>query len=160
MQHSIFDLDGTVIDSSHRYRTLENGNIDLPYWMKNNTREGCFKDSLLPAIHTMRRDYKSPCTVIVCTARVLSEWDYEFFHENDILYDVMLDRPLGCELPDSLLKEFHLRLYAHNQGISWVRFCETSSFFEDSRAVLNHMKKIGIPTIDAVKWNKLLSIAA
>ena len=73
MQHSIFDLDGTVINSKHRYRSLENGDIDLPYWIENNTRENCQKDSLLPAIRTLRNDHRAGCKIIICTARVLSD---------------------------------------------------------------------------------------
>ena len=37
-RYKIWDLDGTVIDSSHRYSTLENGDIDLPRWIADNTR--------------------------------------------------------------------------------------------------------------------------
>jgi hypothetical protein len=159
-QISIFDLDGTVIDSSHRYTTLPNGGIDLPAWIRDNTRENCFKDSLLPAVRTMRKDYKANGTVIVCTARVLSDWDYEFFMTNNIPYHVMLDRPLGCALGDADLKEFQLRLFAHNNGLSWAKFCTISSFFEDADTVLDRMDKIGVPTIDARLWNKQLSMVA
>ena len=38
MQYKIWDLDGTVIDSSHRYSTLPNGDIDLPRWIADNTK--------------------------------------------------------------------------------------------------------------------------
>ena len=157
MQHVIFDLDGTVIDSSHRYTALENGGLDLAAWIRDNTREGCMADKLLPAILTMRRDYKAGCKIIVCTARVLSDWDYEFFMANDIPYHVMLDRPEGCRLGDADLKEFQLRLYAHREGISWAKFCQTSMFFEDAETVLNRMAEIGIPTIDANEWNAVLA---
>jgi len=160
MQNVIFDLDGTVICSAHRYTALSDGGIDLPAWIRDTTRENCFKDSLLPAIRTMRNDYKAGCTIIVCTSRVLAEWDYEFFMENNIPFHVMLDRPLGCDLPCADLKEFQLRLYAHQQKMSWAKFCQTSMFFEDSETVLNRMDEIGIPTIDANDWNKQLNRAA
>jgi len=161
MQNAIFDLDGTVICSKHRYSALENGGIDLPAWIRDNTRENCAKDTLLPTIRTMRNDFKMGFNVIVCTARVLSEWDYEFFMSNDIPYHVMLDRPAGCALGDADLKEFQLRLYAHQNGISWMKFCETSMFFEDAQCVLDRMEIIGIETTDSRIWNKKLeSIAA
>ena len=154
MQYVIFDLDGTVVCSKHRYRALSNGGIDLPFWIESNTRENCFKDTLLPTVKTMRRDFLNPdCMVIVCTARVLSDWDFEFFMHHNIPYDVMLDRPSGCELNDADVKEFQLRLYAHQNSISWQRFCRTSMFFEDADIVLDRMDKIGIPTIDARQWN-------
>jgi len=153
MQYVIFDLDGTVIDSKHRYKALSNGDIDLPYWIKNNTRENCMKDTLLPTIRTLRNDYKAGNKIIICTARVLSDWDFEFFMENNIPYHTMLSRPNGCIVGDADMKDFHLRLYAHNESISWARFCGTSQFFEDAKSVLDRMESIGMPTIDAVKWN-------
>jgi len=160
MQNVIFDLDGTVIDSSHRYRKLECGGIDLPYWKKSNTKENCFKDSLLPTVRTLRADYKAGCTIIICTARVLSHWDYEFLMNNDIPFTFMLDRPDGCTFGDADLKEMQLRLHAHNQNVSWARFCQTAMFFEDADTVLNRMGDIGIPTIDARDWNKQLSMVS
>lgn len=161
MQYVIYDLDGTVICSKHRYTALPNGGIDLPAWIRDNTRENCFKDTLHPCVRTMRADYLNPdCMVIVCTARVLSDHDFEFFMENNIPYDVMLDRPAGCTMGDADLKEFQLRLYAHQNSISWAKFCQTSMFFEDADTVLERMDKIGIPTIDARLWNKQLSMVA
>ena len=44
----IYDLDGTIIDSSHRARHDENGKLDLDHWKRNNTKENIFKDDLLP----------------------------------------------------------------------------------------------------------------
>ena len=157
MQNVIFDLDGTVTDSSHRYRALPCGDIDLPYWIANNTRENCFKDTLLPAIRTLRKDFKAGCIIIICTARVLSDHDFEFFMTNDIPYHFMLDRPDGCILPDADLKEFNLRLHAHQNSLSWQRFCKTSMFFEDNPTVLKRMDEIGIPTINAIAWNRKIA---
>jgi hypothetical protein len=45
----IFDLDGTLVDSSHRYRTLNNGQkltIDINHWFANSHKFE--SDSLLP----------------------------------------------------------------------------------------------------------------
>ena len=44
----IFDLDHTVIDSSHRQLTKADGSLDLAHWITNNTREKIMADSLLP----------------------------------------------------------------------------------------------------------------
>ena len=33
----IYDLDGTIIDSSHRIRLHENGSLDLEHWKQNST---------------------------------------------------------------------------------------------------------------------------
>jgi hypothetical protein len=159
-QHVIYDLDGTLICSKHRYRSLDNGDIDLPYWIKSNTKANCFKDTLLPAIRTIRADHKAGCNIIICTARVLSDHDYEFFGHVNLPFDVMLSRPIDNVMCDADLKEFRLRKYASANGISWAKFCQTSMFFEDADSVLERMEKIGIPTIDARLWNQQISMVS
>jgi len=156
MQYSIFDIDNTLVDSSHRQCTLADGTLDLEHWIENNTPELIRKDLLLPCVKTIRADYKAGNIIILCTARVLGAADYEFFMENDIPFHHMLDRPQGCTAKDADLKEFHLRLFAHNHFMSWARFCETSLFYDDARPVLIRMKEIGIETVDAVLWNNKL----
>ena len=44
----IYDLDHTVIDSSHRAATLPNGSIDLDHWREHSTPELIARDRLLP----------------------------------------------------------------------------------------------------------------
>ena len=45
---SIFDLDGTIIDSSHRQATLPDGTLNLAHWFENATPEKIFEDKVLP----------------------------------------------------------------------------------------------------------------
>ena len=57
----IFDLDDTVIDSSHRATlTVDNGQVvlDLDAWRKDSTYENIMKDSLLPLANYMRECIK------------------------------------------------------------------------------------------------------
>ena len=42
----IYDLDGTIIDSSHRRATKPNGEIDLDKWRETNTKDLIIKDDL------------------------------------------------------------------------------------------------------------------
>jgi hypothetical protein len=35
----IYDLDHTLLDSSHRQATLPNGDLDLAHWIENSTPE-------------------------------------------------------------------------------------------------------------------------
>ena len=44
----IFDLDGTVIDSSHRALANADGSITLDFWRENSTAEMIAKDKLFP----------------------------------------------------------------------------------------------------------------
>ena len=46
--HFIFDLDHTVIDSSHRQITRPDGSLDLAAWRRHNTRANIMRDTLLP----------------------------------------------------------------------------------------------------------------
>ena len=157
----IFDLDGTVICSKHRQATLPNGDLDLPHWKDNSTAKLVARDSLLPCIDTMReKDASGKHTIIVCTARVLSDHDYSFFMENNVPYDVMLSRPDGCVMADAELKDVQLRLYAHEQGISWARFSSRAVVIDDNMAVLDRLESICIITVDALDWNNQLRAIA
>ena len=80
---SIYDMDGTIVDSSHRYRTIvdENGErIDLDYWRENEYR--AMDDSLLPMADQYKKDLADPATyVIIATARVMHDPDWQFVRE-------------------------------------------------------------------------------
>ena len=77
---AIYDMDGTIVDSSARYRTIidENGErIDLDYWRENEYR--AMDDELLPMASQYREDLQDEnCYVIIATARVMNEPDWEF----------------------------------------------------------------------------------
>lgn len=80
-QISVYDMDGTVIDSSHRYRTqiCADGveRIDLQYWIDNEHKT--LDDSLLPLAEQFKADLKDPETfVIIATARIWCELSKEF----------------------------------------------------------------------------------
>ena len=80
---AIYDMDGTIVDSSHRYRTIvdENGErIDLEYWRENEYR--AMDDSLLPMAEQYRADLQDEnCYVIIATARVMNDPDWQFVRE-------------------------------------------------------------------------------
>lgn len=86
----IYDLDGTVIDSSHRYRTItdKNGNtkIDLTYWRSHDVDEYISKDSLLPLAEQYKKDLADPeCYVIIATARACYPNDANYKYINETL---------------------------------------------------------------------------
>lgn len=75
----IYDMDGTIVCSQHRFRTLENGKIDLQYWIDNCTPEKIAQDSLLPLAAQYQAQLANPeIYVVIATARVLeaADWDY------------------------------------------------------------------------------------
>jgi FMN phosphatase YigB (HAD superfamily) len=150
----IFDLDGTVIDSSHRYTANADGTLDLAAWIEKCTPELIAKDSLLPLARFMRQAYRNH-TVIVCTARVFGDADYAFMIENDLPYHALLARPEGARLNDPDLKEIQLRLYAEKIGVSWVRFCETAIFIDDNARIIEHLESTGLKVFNATVLNAL-----
>ena len=80
---SIYDMDGTIVCSLHRYRTIidDNGEkIDLGYWRENEYR--AMNDSLLPLAKQYKADLADlNCYVIIATARVLHAADSQFIRE-------------------------------------------------------------------------------
>lgn len=103
---SIYDMDGTIVNSLHRYRTIvdENGErIDLDYWRQNEYR--AVDDTLLPLAEQYKRDLLDDNTfVIIATARVMHEPDYQFVR--DILGepDYLISRPEGSSVSGKILK--------------------------------------------------------
>ena len=76
----IYDMDGVLVDSMHRFRTLENGKIDLQYWLDNEHK--ALNDSLLP----LSVQYKAQLAdkhiyTVIATARVLNDPDKQFIAE-------------------------------------------------------------------------------
>ena len=77
MTIAVFDLDGTVIDSSHRALTNEKGGINIENW-RTHTREQILNDKELPLISFMRECIKHKATrTWICTSRTLSKADYD-----------------------------------------------------------------------------------
>ena len=155
--HFIFDLDHTVIDSSHRAITRPDGSLDLAAWIQNNTRENIMGDKLLPLAAQWRRADKKGATIVICTARVMGEHDFEFLRKHGLRWDACLSRREGDATPDADLKEKMLRKYASARPMSWARFCATSVFFDDNKSVLKMLDSIGIKAYNSLEFNKRLS---
>lgn len=150
----IFDLDHTVIDSSHRQLTRPDGSLDLDAWRENCTAEMIGRDSLLPLARTMRAAYAKGHTVIVCTARVLSRHDLTYLSDNDLRYHAILSRADGDDTPDAILKR--RALLSHFRGQPVARWARRSVFFDDNQSVLKMAKSLGMMTRDAILLNQNL----
>lgn len=73
----VYDMDGTIVCSLHRYRTIEGNRIDLEYWRDNQYK--AMDDNLLPLAEQYKMDLLDEnCYVIIATARVMQSADYEF----------------------------------------------------------------------------------
>jgi len=157
MQYKIWDLDGTVIDSSHRYSTLANGDIDLPRWIADNTRENIANDSLLPLARLMRSNYQQGDIVIICTARVLGVWDHVFLADHGIKAHFILSRALGDNRGDAEMKRSKLLALFSDLKIPFARWTRNATFYDDNMGVLEMAEKMGIRTKNAVQLNLQLT---
>jgi len=155
----IFDLDHTVIDSSHRQLTRADGSLDLDHWIDNCTHEKIMQDKLLPLARLMRSAYSQGHEVIVCTARVLGLSDRIFLAKNDLFASAILSRPKGCNDSDADLKRKLLLSHFQFQGIPLARWTRNAVFYDDNLGVLEMAKKLGIRTKNAVQLNSKLSKA-
>lgn len=103
---AIYDMDGTIVDSSHRYRTIiddKGERIDLDYWRENEYR--AMDDKLLPMAAQYREDLSDPeCYVIIATARVMNEPDWQFVREILGEPDYFISRPKGSDISGKTLK--------------------------------------------------------
>jgi len=150
----IFDLDHTVIDSSHRQLTRADGSLDLAHWIENCSREKIFGDSLLPLADQMRDLIARGRNVVICTARVMSDADYDFLYAHGLYTPWILSRPMGSRLGDAALKEGLLRAFASRQNISWARFAKTSIMLDDNLGVLAMLRDNGFRAYDPARWNR------
>jgi len=153
--YKIWDLDGTVIDSSHRYHTLPNSqDLDLPRWIINNTRANIEQDKLLPLARLMRSNYRMGDIVIICTARVLGVWDKVFLADNGIKAQFILSREIGDSRGDAEMKRAKLLALFSDLKIPFARWTRNATFYDDNLGVLKMAKTLGIRTRNATTLNQ------
>lgn len=92
MTLTIFDLDGTVVDSSHRYLADANGTVNLSHWRANSTPQNIQRDSELPLANHWRALHRNGSPIVVCTARVMKSADFQWLLSRKLYADVMLCR--------------------------------------------------------------------
>ena len=139
-QIHIFDADGTIINSIHRYRTINDKRIDLVYWRKFDKPEFIEKDSLLPHSAQYELSMKNPNVyVIIATARActVNDANYEFICRHLGFPDMFVHRGMnddrgGAQLKIEAIKPL-LNLKPFREAIVHV--------WEDNRAYLDAICK-------------------
>lgn len=148
----IFDLDGTVIDSSHRHLSKEDGSLDLDHWIENCTAEKIAADRLLPLATAMRRMHAVGHHIVVCTARVMSEHDLAFLDNNNLPYHAMLSRLEGDTRRDGEMKVDKLWKYLFDRGYASIREANCI-MFDDNLSVIEAMAHQGVICFNATNEN-------
>ena len=104
---AIYDMDGTIVCSLHRYRTIDD-KIDLEFWRENE--KFAMADSLLPLATQYQADLNDPtCYVVIATARVLHGADKQFIDEILGKPNAIISRKDGDSRSGGLLKILGLK---------------------------------------------------
>lgn len=135
---AIYDMDGTIVCSLHRYRTMmrEDGKevIDLQFWRDNESL--AMNDSLLPMATQYKADLNDPnCYVIIATARVLNEPDMTFIMEKLGLPNHIISRQENDSRSGGLLKVNGLQKFANLTQFAKAEW----TFYEDNT---DYLKKV------------------
>ena len=143
----IFDLDGTVIDSTHRQGDT------LDDWRRMNTARNVALDSPLPLLDQMRDAIADNLDVIVCTSRVMNGRDFRWLDDHGIRGIDVLCRAPSDNRTCGFFKLQLLHNYARSIGYTWARFAQTSIMFDDDNGVQNTLRSVGLRVIDPVNYN-------
>jgi hypothetical protein len=122
----VYDLDGVLVDTSHRYRNKPDGTIDLDYWCEMRTRENIQKDKILGRAEKYLADCLNPrIYTVICTSRMYHVDDIEFIVGRLGAPDKLLMRPEGNKEGDAILKVralsrlFNLRQFKELPKFFW-----------------------------------------
>ena len=150
----IFDLDGTVIDSSHRQGDT------LADWRRMNTVGNIMRDRLLPLAGKMQAAIQDGLDVWVCTSRVMGKADFAFLRMQSLLPNggPVIHRISDADDRDcGALKLAKLQGMAASMGVSWARFANDSLMFDDSIDVQATMRDAGLRVVDPVQFNSYIA---
>ena len=143
----IFDLDGTVIDSSHRLGD------SLDDWRRLNTPDNIAADGELPLFDQMLDAINDGLDVIVCTSRVMGVHDFQWLKAHGVDGITILCRDPSDDRQCGFFKLAMLHDYAKSLGMTWARFRRTSIMFDDSPDVQKTLRSVGLRVIDPVNYN-------
>jgi hypothetical protein len=128
---AIYDMDGTIVCSLHRYRTIDN-KIDLAYWRENEYR--AMDDSLLPLSAQYFADMADAnCYVVIATARILRDADNRFIAEYLGKPNAIISRRDGDTRSGGLLKILGLKKLFNLRQFAGIR---DIIFYEDNTSYL------------------------
>lgn len=135
MKIAIYDMDGTIVDSSHRYRTVTGADgitrIDLQHWRDNEYR--AMQDGLLPLASQYMADIADKATfTIIATARVMHAPDWQFVNEILGKPDYFISRADGDIRSGAILKIKGLQKFFN---LKQFRVAD-AVFYEDNVAYL------------------------
>lgn len=151
----VFDLDETIIDSTHRTPSHSDGTLDLDRYFQLKTRENIMRDTLLPLAETFKRLNRSENYIVICTARAMNDDDFDFLKMHKLHYHAIMRRPMdGSEnhIPDGVLK---LRKIKRLLNLRQFRGLPVT-MFDDARPVIAAIRRAGMVCLNAISVNRKL----
>ncbi len=146
---AVFDLDGTVIDSSHRALINEQGGINIENW-RTHTREQILGDVELPLAQFMRDCIADKnIRVWICTSRNLAEPDMELLEKLGIRgADLILSRDKKDNREDVSYKLAKIKKRINLPSVK----TRERIFFDDRADIRQAMRKLGFITPSPQYW--------
>jgi hypothetical protein len=151
MRHHIFDLDHTVIDSSHRQRLLPNGDLDLAHWLTlQASRDAVMADRLLPFAAYWRTVQKTS-PVAVCTSRTATQHDLDFLAAHGLRCDYFSSRSPGDSRSDAPYKV--AKISKMLSRLDWAP--ESVTLYDDHPGVRQAVKSsLGVNVFNPIPFNR------
>lgn len=112
----VWDLDLTLVDSSHRMRFDKNGAFDLEFWINNATKENIFKDKLLPLYFKYEEFKAKGFKQALITARSLKEADVDYLYFNKLSFNAGIYHREKSLVSDKELKEKYTDILINELG--------------------------------------------
>lgn len=162
----IFDLDGTVIDSSKRVVPClrPNGDLDLEkYIAEACTHEKVKQDTLLPLAEHMKQLIAEGEEVVICTARYMNKTDYVYLRKNGLRVPRIMSRD---QLKRYFSPERASKLSAGGDSVYKGAYFNILKalysnakfiMYDDHQGVLKAAHDAGFYTVDAITMNSMLN---
>ena len=150
----LFDLDETVIDSSHRQGAT------LDDWRRMNTPLNIARDSMLPLASTMIRAIADGLDVGICTSRVLGKADTAWLDLHDMLPRFTLSRSINDNRPAGEFKLAKMAQLAVARRVSFDEIRRRVILWDDNTDVQLTLRNAGFRVIDPVQYNQTKREAA
>lgn len=149
---NIFDLDYTIIDSSHRANKFHDYHkgVDYEFWVQHLSLENVMKDKLLPISELLKEFGKTSFANIAVTARSMYAPDYEYLKRHGLYFHMILHREDSREL-DHVIKEKKLtELFENGDYIPFLAF-------DDKEENLKIFEQFGFKCFNALEFNNKLA---
>lgn len=169
----VFDLDMTVVDSSHRHASKADGSIDLAHWFENCHRVA--DDTLLPLASRVEMLYNAGHKIVLCTSRCMQAADFAWLdaHWNELPHHALYYRQgrfvekhspeyansyhgfIGDTRSDEEIKLEQMQEYIESQGFKTFEQANLI-IFEDNLKTIAAFNERGAIGINAAIYNDCL----